>query len=134
VVESPNNTLVQLRKKKVGTNKYKKRIKNKHNTGKRSSKKLKNKVSAIKKIDPGNPKKTSKFTKLTKNNLGQRKLIPLISVIRRVLNLRLMASTSKNEFVESNAWLINIQKLAIIKQDWPLITHIVNQSISTTVE
>ena len=85
-------------------------------------------------IDPGNPKKTSKFNKLTKNNLGHKKLIPLISVIRRVLNLRPIASTSKNELVDKSAWLINIQKLASIKQDCPLITQIVSQCISTTVE
>jgi hypothetical protein len=59
--------------------------------------------SAIKKIDPGNPKKIKQFSKLTKNNLGHKKLTPLISVISRVLNLLLIASTSKKELVESKA-------------------------------
>jgi hypothetical protein len=54
-------------------------------------------------MDPGKPKKIKQFTKLTKNSLGHKKLIPLISVIRRVLNLLPMASTNKNEFVERRA-------------------------------
>ena len=85
-------------------------------------------------IEPGKPKKISKFTRLTKKSLGHKKLIPFNSVIKRVLNLLPTASTSKNEFVERRAWLINIQKLANIKGDWPLTTHIVSQCISTTVE
>jgi hypothetical protein len=97
-------------------------------------KKLKNKNSATKKIDPGNPKKINVLVKVTKKSLGHKKLTPLISVSKRVLNLLAMASTNKNEFVESNAWLINIQKLDIIRFDWPLIIQIVNQCISITVE
>lgn len=85
-------------------------------------------------MEPGNPKKTNKFNKLTKNNFGHKKLTPLISVIKRVLNRRLMASTKRKELVDNKAWLISIQKLASIKHDCPLITHIVNQCISTTVE
>jgi hypothetical protein len=85
--------------------------------GKRSKKKLKNRNSAIKKIDPGNPKKTRQFIKLIKKSLGHKKLTPLISVINRVLKRRFMASTKRNEFVERRAWLINIQKLASIKHD-----------------
>ena len=118
----------------MGPNKYNKIIKKILKTGKISKKKLKNKNSAIKKIDPGKPKKTKQFKKLTKNSFGHIKFIPLISVISLVLNLLLIASTSKNEFVERSAWLISIQKLANIKQDCPLIIHIVNQCISTTVE
>jgi hypothetical protein len=68
-------------------------------------------------MEPGKPKKIKQFTKLTKNNLGHKKLIPLISVISRVLKRRPIASTNKNEFVDNNAWLINIQKLASIKAD-----------------
>jgi hypothetical protein len=49
--------------------------------------------------------------------LGHIKFIPLISVINLVLNLRAIASTSKNELVDNNAWLISIQKLASIKFD-----------------
>lgn len=85
-------------------------------------------------IDPGNPKNTSKFKRLTKNNLGHKKLTPLISVMRRVLKRRAIASTKRNEFVESNAWLINIQNPDNIRDDCPLIIQIVNQCISTTVE
>jgi hypothetical protein len=132
--DKPNNTFIQLRKKKVGPNKYKRISKNKHKIGNKSKKKLKNKNSAINKMDPGNPKKTKQLTKLIKNNFGHKKFTPLISVISRVLNRRLIASTSRNEFVDKRAWLINMQKLANIRQDWPLITHIVNQCISTTVE
>jgi hypothetical protein len=102
--------------------------------GNKSNKKLKNKTSAIKKIDPGNPKKINKFNKISKNNLGVRKLSPLISVTKRVLKRLLMASTNKNEFVDKNAWLISIQKPAKNKPVWPLITVIVNQCISITVE
>jgi hypothetical protein len=88
----------------------------------------------MKKIEPGNPKKISKFKRLIKNSLGHRKLTPLISVINRVLKRRLIASTKRKELVDNKAWLISIQKLANIKQDCPLITHIVSQCISTTVE
>ena len=105
-----------------------------HITGNKSKKKLKNKISATNMIDPGNPKKTSKFNKLTKNNLGHKKLIPFISVTSLVLNLRPIASTNKNELVDSNAWLMSIQKLASINGECPLNTQIVNQCISTTVE
>jgi hypothetical protein len=117
VKDKPNKVFIQLRKKKVGPNKYKSINKNKHKIGNKSKKKLKNKNSAIKKIEPGNPKKTKQLSKLIKNNLGHRKLTPLTSVIKRVLNLRLIASTSKKELVDKRAWLINIQKLANIKQD-----------------
>ena len=132
--DRPNKTLIQLRKKNVGPRRYKSTIRHTHNIGNKSKKKLKNRNSAIKKIEPGKPKKIKQFTKLSKNNLGHKKLIPLISVISRVLNLRLIASTNRKEFVERRAWLISIQKLASIKQDWPLMTHMVSQCISTTVE
>lgn len=102
--------------------------------GKRSKKKLKNSTSAMKKIEPGNPKKTRQFTKLSKNNLGHKKFTPLTSVINLVLKRRLIASTKRKELVERRAWLINMQKLASIRPVCPLITQIVNQCISTTVE
>lgn len=101
--DKPNKTFIQLRKKKVGPNKYSKQIKNKHKIGNKSKKKLKNKNSAIKKIEPGNPKKTKQFIKLIKNNLGHKKFTPLISVISRVLNRLLMASTNKKELVDNRA-------------------------------
>tara|TARA_B100000787_G_scaffold114891_1_gene85665 strand:- start:5616 stop:5855 length:240 start_codon:yes stop_codon:yes gene_type:complete len=71
--------------------------------GNKSKKKAKNRISATNITDPGNPRKISKFNKLTKNNLGHTKLIPLISVTKRVLNLRPIASTNKKEFVDSKA-------------------------------
>jgi hypothetical protein len=102
-MESPNKAFTQLRKKKVGPNRYNRIIKNRQSSGKRSKKKLKKRNSAIKKIDPGKPKKTRQFTRLIRNNLGQRKLMPLTSVIKRVLNLLLIASTNKNELDERRA-------------------------------
>ena len=65
--------------------------------------KEKNKTSEINIIDPGNPKKTSKLSRPTKNSFGERKFTPLTSVIRRVLKRRPIASTNKKELVESNA-------------------------------
>jgi len=78
-------------------------IKIKDNNGNRSRIKLKKRNSAIKKIDPGKPKNIKEFVNIIKNNLGVRKFSPLISVIKRVLNLLLMASTRRNEFVDKNA-------------------------------
>jgi hypothetical protein len=94
---------IQLLKKKVGPNKYKSTNKNKHKIGNKSKKKLKNKNSAIKKIEPGKPRKTKQFNRLIKNSLGHKKLTPLTSVIKRVLNLRLIASTNKKELVDNKA-------------------------------
>lgn len=71
--------------------------------GNKSKKKLKNKNSAIKKMEPGKPKKIKQFTKLIKNNLGHKKLIPLISVIKRVLKRLFIASTKRKEFVDKSA-------------------------------
>jgi len=121
-------------KKKVGPIKYKSISRYKATIGNKSKKKLKNKNSATKKIDPGKPRKIKVLRRTAKNNLGHKKFKPLISVIKRVLKRRATASTNKNEFVDNNAWLINIQKLDNIKFDWPLTTQIVNQCISTTVE
>jgi len=85
--------------------------------GKRSKKKAKKRNSAIKKTEPGKPKKIKQLTRAARKSFGAAKLTPLISVIKRVLNRRFMASTRRNELVESNAWLISIQKLASIKHD-----------------
>ena len=52
-------------------------------------------------MEPGKPKNTKQFNKLTKKSLGHKKLIPLISVIKRVLKRRPMASTNKKEFVDN---------------------------------
>ena len=62
---------------------------------------VKNKISETNIIDPGNPKKTKRLTRLTKNNLGHKKFKPLISVTNRVLNRLATASTNKKEFVDS---------------------------------
>jgi len=130
----PNIRLNQERKKKEGPMRYRNRIKNNDIIGNKSKKNEKNKNSEIKKIEPGNPKNIKQLSNIARNSFGHKKLIPLISVIRRVLNRRATASTNKNEFVESKAWLINIQKLASSKFDCPLIIQIVSQCISTTVE
>jgi hypothetical protein len=71
--------------------------------GKRSKKKLKNRNSATKKMEPGNPKNIRVLSKIAKNSFGHKKFNPLISVIKRVLNLRATASTSKKEFVDKRA-------------------------------
>jgi hypothetical protein len=102
-VDDPNSTFIQIRKKKVGAIKYKRTIRKRHNKGKRSKKNEKKRISATNIIDPGNPKNTRVLTRATRNNLGQRKLIPLISVINRVLNRRPIASTKRNEFVDKRA-------------------------------
>lgn len=133
-IDNPNIIFIHVLKKNVGAAKYNNISKIKHNNGNKSKKKLKNKNSAIKNIDPGKPKKTKQFIKIIKNNFGHRKFIPFNSVINLVLNLLFTASTSKNEFVDKSAWLINIQKLDNNKHDCPLTIHIVNQCISTTVE
>jgi hypothetical protein len=78
-------------------------MKTKQSNGNKSKKKEKNKISETNIIEPGNPKNTRVFSKLTRKSFGHKKLIPLISVMRRVLNRRLIASTRKNEFVDSNA-------------------------------
>ena len=121
-------------KKNVGPIKYRNTSKNIDIIGNRSKKKLKNRNSATKKIDPGKPKKINVLVRVIRKSLGHKKLRPLISVINRVLKRLATASTSKNEFVDSRAWLISIQKLDIIKLDCPLTIHIVNQCISITVE
>lgn len=71
--------------------------------GNKSKKKLKNKNSDTKKIDPGNPKNINVFNKIAKKSFGHKKLIPLISVISRVLNRLATASTKRNELVDNNA-------------------------------
>jgi hypothetical protein len=71
--------------------------------GYRSKKKLKNSISETNMIVPGNPKKISRFSKPIVKSLGQRKFIPPISVTNLVLNRRPIASTKRNEFVDSNA-------------------------------
>jgi hypothetical protein len=78
-------------------------IKKIHNTGNRSKKNEKKRISATNIIDPGKPKKTRVLIRATKNNLGHMKFNPLTSVINRVLNRRPIASTNKKEFVERRA-------------------------------
>jgi hypothetical protein len=78
-------------------------IKKIHNTGNKSKKKEKKRISATNITDPGNPKKTRVLIKATKKSLGHIKFNPLTSVISRVLNRRPIASTNKKEFVERSA-------------------------------
>jgi hypothetical protein len=87
----------------VGPRRYKKIIKKIHKRGNKSKKKLKKRNSAIKKIEPGKPRKIKQLIKLNKNSLGHKKLTPLISVISLVLKRRLIASTNKNELVDRSA-------------------------------
>jgi hypothetical protein len=101
--EKPNITFIQDLKKKVGPKRYKKISRKSAITGKRSKKKLKKRNSDTKNIDPGNPRNIKLLTKVIKKSLGHMKFKPLISVINRVLNRLAIASTSKKEFVESNA-------------------------------
>jgi hypothetical protein len=87
----------------VGPNRYKKTNKNIDSRGNKSKKKLKNKNSETKKMDPGKPRKIRLFSKVIKKSFGHMKFSPLISVKSLVLNRLAMASTSRNEFVDSNA-------------------------------
>jgi hypothetical protein len=121
-------------KKNDGPKRYKKIKSTNARNGNRSMKKEKNKNSDTKNIEPGKPKNMSRFKREARNNFGHKKLRPPNSVMSLVLNLRAMASTSKNELVDSRAWLISMQKLASIRFDCPLTTQIVSQCISTTVE
>jgi hypothetical protein len=116
-LEAPNITFIQDLKKKVGPSKYKKNKIKRVNKGNKSKKKLKNKNSDTKNIDPGKPKKIKLFNKVIKNSFGHKKFNPLISVSKRVLKRRAIASTNKNELVDKRACAIIIQKLANIKLD-----------------
>jgi len=87
----------------VGPKRYSKISKKIDKRGNKSKKKLKNKNSAIKKIEPGKPKKIRQFIKDIKKSFGHKKLIALISVIKRVLKRLLIASTNKKELVERSA-------------------------------
>lgn len=103
LVEKPNIIFIHDRKKKVGPSKYKNISKKIVAIGNRSKKNEKNNISDMKKIEPGNPKKINTFNKIQRNSFGHKKLIPLISVIKRVLNRLATASTNKNEFVDIKA-------------------------------
>jgi hypothetical protein len=71
-VEKPNIIFIQDLKKKVGPSKYKKISKNNVQRGKRSKKKEKNKISEIKKMDPGKPKNIKMLSKTNRNNFGHK--------------------------------------------------------------
>lgn len=101
--EKPNIVFIQLLKKKVGANKYKITNKKIDKIGNKSKEKLKKRNSAIKKIEPGKPKKIKELSNMTKKSFGHKKLSPLISVIKRVLKRLLIASTSRKEFVDNKA-------------------------------
>jgi hypothetical protein len=102
-VEKPNIMFIHDLKKKVGPRKYKNKSKNNERRGNRSKKKVKNKNSDIKNIDPGNPKNIKVFNNIAKKSLGHIKFNPLFSVIKRVLKRLATASTNKNEFVDNKA-------------------------------
>lgn len=133
-LEAPKRTFIQLLKKKVGPKRYKKKIRKRQRAGKRSKKNEKNRISDTNIIEPGKPKKTRVLTRAAIKSFGHRKFNPLISVIKRVLKRRLIASTKKKELVDSKAWLISIAKLANMRADWPLTIQMVSQCISITVE
>merc|ERR1711906_46694 len=99
----PKSIFTHERKNIVGASKYRRRINQSVKRGYKSKKNEKNRISATNMIDPGNPKNTNRFSRLTKNSFGHMKLIPFTSVIKRVLKRRPILSTSKNEFVESRA-------------------------------
>jgi len=103
LLDKPKRIFIQLRKKKVGANKYNNKSKNKANIGNKSKKKLKNNNSAINKIEPGKPKKTKQFNNDIRNNFGHKKFIAESSVIKRVLKRLLMESTRKKELVDKRA-------------------------------
>jgi hypothetical protein len=102
-IEEPNKTFIQLLKKKVGPIKYKRTMKTRQSSGNKSKKKLKNRISATNMIDPGKPRKIRQLIKLTRNNLGHKKLTPFISVMSLVLKRRPIASTRRKELVERRA-------------------------------
>jgi hypothetical protein len=102
-LENPNKAFIHDLKKNVGPSRYKNINRKIVNTGNRSKKKEKNKISETKNIDPGKPRKIKVFSKAHKNNLGHMKFMPLISVISLVLNLLAIASTSKKELVDNRA-------------------------------
>jgi hypothetical protein len=103
LLDLPNIRFTHDLKKKEGAIRYNNIIKYTANTGNKSNMNAKNKNSEMKKIEPGKPRKIKQLSNMAKNNFGHKKLRPLISVIERVLNRRATASTSRNEFVESNA-------------------------------
>jgi hypothetical protein len=102
-LEKPNIIFIHDLKKKVGPNKYRKSSKKRDIIGNKSKKNVKKRNSDMKKIDPGNPRKIKVLSNIARNSLGHIKFIPLISVINLVLNRLAIASTNKNELVESNA-------------------------------
>lgn len=101
--------------------------------GKRSMKKEKNRNSVTKERDPGNPKKRRTLIRDRRNNLGHKRFNPVNSVIKRVLNRLLMASTKKKAIVERRAWLTSIKRPARKRGDSPEKIAIANQCISITV-
>lgn len=68
--EKPNIIFIHDLKKNVGPIKYKNNKRNIVASGNKSKKKEKKRISEIKNIEPGNPKKTSIFKSVTKNSLG----------------------------------------------------------------
>jgi hypothetical protein len=125
---------IHRRRKNIANTMYSSKARINASRGKASIKKEKNKNSAMKNKDPGNPRNTIQLAKVSRNNFGQRKLSPEISVTSLVLNRLAMASTIKKELVEIIAWLISIANPESHRYDWPLTTQMRSQCISTTVQ
>jgi hypothetical protein len=71
--------------------------------GKRSQRKEKKRTSETNVNEPGKPKNRRQLINESINNLGQRRLSPLISVISLVLKRRLIASTRRKALAERRA-------------------------------
>lgn len=102
-LEKPNRAFIQDLKKKVGPRRYKNSKRNIASKGNKSTKNEKKRNSETKKMDPGKPKNIKVFSKAHRKSLGHKKFIPLISVISRVLKRLAIASTNRNELVDSRA-------------------------------
>ena len=64
---------------------------------------VKNKTSETNVSEPGNPRNRRQFMNDRMKSFGQSRFKPLNSVIRRVLNRLLIASTSRKAFEERRA-------------------------------
>jgi len=85
LIELPEVIGHQDLKNKVGTIKYKIIKKTTEISNEKSIKKVKNKISAIKNNDPGNPKNINKFIRIRINNFVFSKPSEFISVTNLVL-------------------------------------------------
>ena len=70
--DDPNRAFTHVLKNMVGPIRYKRNTKYKQRTGYKSNRNEKKRISATNIIDPGKPKKTSKFASATKNSFGHK--------------------------------------------------------------